>query len=163
VTSATRVRVRRIGAEEWELWRSLRLAALADAPYAFSTRLADVLAHRDRETDWRSRLESAALTLVGLLDEEPAGMVAVDIAGEEAHLVSMWAAPFARGTGLADALVGSVLEWAREACQPRVRLWVRAANERAIALYRRHGFEESAEADLGGECDLVLEWRLGVC
>ena len=43
--------------EAWRTWRELRLAALAEAPYAFTSRLADWQGEGDREDRWRERLE----------------------------------------------------------------------------------------------------------
>lgn len=154
------LRVVQVGVEEWPLWRELRLAALADSPEAFSTKLADVLESRDHPEDWRARLSSPGAYFVGFLGPRASGMVAADTAEGEALLVSMWVAPEARGTGLGDALVESVLGWARVSGCRRVRLWVRSFNDHAIALYRRHGFRDSPGDGLGGDCDLVLEHPL---
>jgi GNAT superfamily N-acetyltransferase len=54
----------------------------------------------------------------------------------------------ARGSGVADKLMALFL-----AEHPSASLHVRAANERAIRFYRRHGFE------LGGRGEFLLMWR----
>lgn len=42
--------------DDWPIWRELRLAALAEAPQAFGSRLADWQGEGDREERWRDRL-----------------------------------------------------------------------------------------------------------
>jgi hypothetical protein len=61
--------------DDWPLWRRLRLAALAEAPYAFGSRLADWQGDGDRAERWRDRLAlPGSYNVVALLDEQPAGM-----------------------------------------------------------------------------------------
>jgi RimJ/RimL family protein N-acetyltransferase len=45
------------------------------------------------------------------------------------------------GQGAGSALLSSALAWSRLAGLARVELTVHTTNERAVALYRRHGFE----------------------
>lgn len=128
-----------VGPDEWRTWRELRLAALADAPDAFLTRREDW--ENADEARWRARLAGAGLAVVARLDGEPVGMVAAKPDGPDAvELVSMWVAPAARGTGVADALVAYVVDWARQRDLTAVELGVMVGNPRARALYRRHGF-----------------------
>ena len=48
-----------------------------------------------------------------------------------------------RGSGLADALLSRVCEWAESVGQSVVQLYVTASNERAINFYRREGFSQT--------------------
>ena len=49
------VDIARLGEQEWDVYRDVRLASLEEAPSAFGSRLA---AERDRtEAEWRDRLE----------------------------------------------------------------------------------------------------------
>lgn len=52
----------------------------------------------------------------------------------------MWVEPAARGTGVADILIASIEEWASTRAK---ELWlaVTPTNDRALALYSRHGFK----------------------
>ena len=91
-----------IGESEWEAWRELRLEALAEAPYAFGSTLAEA---RERdETGWRAGFptEGKGANFVGRVDGVAAGMCAVFLLANdpvgEPLLVSMWLAPAARGT-----------------------------------------------------------------
>jgi GNAT superfamily N-acetyltransferase len=127
-----------IDSDHWVRWRDMRLAALEEAPDAFCSSLSE---WRNRgEHAWRDRLQGVALNLIAELDERDAGMVsAVDSQGE-VELISMWVAPFARGRGVGDALVDEVVKWATKHDAPRLILRVVTGNDRAGALYARHGF-----------------------
>ncbi|MEU6155746.1 GNAT family N-acetyltransferase [Actinosynnema sp. NPDC047251] len=122
-----------IGEDEWARWRALRLAALLDAPAAFTSTHAEWVGAP--EARWRRRV-AATHNLVAVLDGADVGMVsAAD--GDEVDLLSLWVAPAARGRGVGDALVDGVVRWAGTRA---VRLEVAAGNARARALYLRHGF-----------------------
>src|SRR5579875_3297701 len=53
-----------VGPEDWRRWRALRLAALAEAPWAFSSTLAQWSGPGDTEARWKDRLAGVALNLV---------------------------------------------------------------------------------------------------
>ena len=74
------------------------------------------------------------------------GLVSCFIADDPAtvFLVAMWVAPDLRGTGAAQQLVESVLEWARGRAR-RVCLSVEGDNPRAARLYEKCGFAETFE------------------
>lgn len=137
-----RVDIRVVGADEWQMWRDLRLAALAGSPEAFRADYAYWSGPGDQERNWRARLAdrpfNAAVTYAGT----PAGMVSATEADDArvVELHSMWIAPEARGRGAGDAAVGAVVAWAIEQGAASVELSVKAANEPAADLYRRHGF-----------------------
>lgn len=124
--------------DDWRLWRALRLAALADAPSAFGSTLADWSGPGDNEARWRARLTDVPFNAIVRWHGTPAGMVgAYRTAIGTIDLVSMWVAPDARGHGVGDAAVEAVLNWAGES---EVGLSVKSDNEPAIRLYSRHGF-----------------------
>jgi ribosomal protein S18 acetylase RimI-like enzyme len=135
-----------LGPDDWRLWRELRLAALAEAPAAFGSTMADWSGAGDTERRWRERLAGVALNLILTWENEPVGMVsalAPDGAGL-IELISLWVAPSARGRGVGDEAVRQVVAWARrEHPAGRVVLDVKSDNERAIGLYRRHGFTDA--------------------
>jgi len=64
-----------------------------------------------------------------------------------AVLNELYVRPLARGSGVADALLGAVVERAREQSLPmdRLLLDVDPSNERARAFYRRHDFRPWGE------------------
>jgi ribosomal protein S18 acetylase RimI-like enzyme len=147
--------------DDWDRWRALRLAALAEAPYAFGSRLADWQGDGDAEARWRTRLRDIAYNMVAVLDGEPAGMIS-GTAGSPVELLSLWVAPCARGRGVGDALVRAVLAWAARRDEA-TQLAVYEPNARAIALYERHGFvvvgEEPREHGAPRELVMRVERR----
>jgi len=141
--------------DDWPLWRELRLAALGEAPHAFGSRLADWQGDGDREDRWRERLElPGSHNLIAIVDDRPVGMASGvpddsrPVADHAMELVSMWIAPEARGRGVADLLIRTVEDWARESGGAELRLAVAESNEPAIALYRRHCFAATGQRDL---------------
>jgi GNAT superfamily N-acetyltransferase len=140
------VTVRRLAPDDWEVWREVRLAALADAPWAYGSSLA-----REEgfgQADWRARLDPAnGMSAVALLGEQVVGAVGgYTPAGTDAVLlIAMWARPELRGSGVGDALVADVLAWARENGWSTVRLRVADGNDAARGLFVRNGFEPSGE------------------
>jgi ribosomal protein S18 acetylase RimI-like enzyme len=161
--------VRRLTESDWAALRATRLAALAEAPYAFASTL-----EREQgftEQTWRERLGPDALAVyfgadvgdgadagagAGGNGAEPsplAGLAA--LLGPSAatgldgwHLVSMWVNPATRGQGLADRLIAAVCDLAREQGAVELELWVTLGNDRARAFYQRNGFNGTADRQL---------------
>ncbi|MFI6948964.1 GNAT family N-acetyltransferase [Streptomyces sp. NPDC050422] len=161
--------IRPVRAEEWQLVRELRLAALQDpvAPVAF---LETYEQASERSDDfWRERAAGGSETGAGgvrqFVAEAPdgswAGTVTVLIerpddevrfgeaaAVHQAHVVGVFVRAEARGSGLAEELFRAGTDWAWSLGEPlieRVRLYVHEDNPRAAALYRRIGFVPTGE------------------
>ncbi|WP_175539618.1 GNAT family N-acetyltransferase [Nocardioides exalbidus] len=150
------IEVVRIGPDEWQEFRSVRLASLRDAPGAFGARYDDwVAADGDR---WRRRLVDVPLTLVARSDGHPVGVVSGADDGQRVELISMWVAPEQRGTGLAGRLIEQVVAWAASHERPTF-LMVRDDNEAAIRSYARAGFTDLGVPD-GWPADAPLERRM---
>jgi ribosomal protein S18 acetylase RimI-like enzyme len=62
-----------------------------------------------------------------------------------AELLALYVAPTARGSGLAERLIGVGLHWAQTHGYERVQLYVTAANEAAKRCYTRAGFRPVQE------------------
>jgi ribosomal protein S18 acetylase RimI-like enzyme len=143
------IELRVLTPDDWRSWRELRLAALAEAPYAFGSRLSDWQDEGDREERWRGRLSiPGSHNIIAVLDGKPAGMVSGVPAEDEdgaAELISMWVSPAARGHGLGDRLIRAVEDWAGQAGAGVLKLAVSDGNQNAIALYRRSGFGDTGE------------------
>ncbi|PWR10163.1 GNAT family N-acetyltransferase [Micromonospora acroterricola] len=137
--------LRTVTIDDWPLWREVRLAALAEAPHAFKSRLAEW--HSGGEERWRSRLEMpGSYNIVALLDDQAVGMAA-GVPGDNgiSELRSVWVGPKARGRGVGDQLIAAVETWALRSDARTLKLAVIPGNEAAIALYRRNGFVVTGE------------------
>lgn len=134
--------------DDWVIWRELRLQALPEAPYAFSSRLADWQGDGDREDRWRARLNiPGSHNVVALIDGEAVGMASgVPTEDDEvAAVISMWVSPAGRGRGIGDALLRAVTDWARSIAARELRLTVAEGNAAAVASYERNGFRFTGE------------------
>lgn len=130
--------IRRLRPDDWALLRTVRLAALREAPYAFASTLEREAAFD--EWQWRGRLSSAT-TFVAVGDVGPVGLVTgLTEESGEIHLVGMWVRTEVRGTSVAADLVSALLGWARDESAGSVRLWVVSGNDRARRFYLRMGF-----------------------
>lgn len=137
--------IRAVGPDDWQVWRALRLTALAEAPYAFGAVLADWLGEGDREERWQARLSAAGCYhLLANADGAPVGMVS-GVPGEDdaVELISMWVSPRMRRRGVAGELLREVEGWARASGAREVRVKVITGNEPAAALYQQHGYVDT--------------------
>jgi GNAT superfamily N-acetyltransferase len=143
--------VRLIRADEGLRLRALRLRALADAPLAFSSTLAEEAAYPDDLWHGRAQRSAAGVEQVTYVAEEEDRWVgmATGLAGgwrgPATTLVSMFVEPSARRRGLGVALVEEVTAWARGRGMARLHLWVTETNDPAVLLYRRCGFRPTGE------------------
>ncbi|GHF45446.1 hypothetical protein GCM10010218_28320 [Streptomyces mashuensis] len=157
--------IRQIRADEWRQAKELRLDALQDpvASIAFLDTYEDAVARPD--SHWQQRTADAAegKSVTTLVAEAPDGTwtgsvtVLVELPGQEAvfggsptvpqtHLVGVYVRPAGRGTGLAEELLRAAVEWSwgrPDVRVERARLYVHERNLRAMALYRKLGFEET--------------------
>lgn len=124
--------------DDWRLWRELRLQALEESPAAFASTVAQWTGVGDTEERWRARLTDVPYNAVVRSEGAAVGMVGAVVRDDDTiELISMWVAPAARGSGVGDAAVQAVIDWAG----PRdVLLSVKSDNTHAIALYQRHRF-----------------------
>jgi ribosomal protein S18 acetylase RimI-like enzyme len=133
------MRVRKIGPDDWVVWRLLRQRSLTEDPQAFAASVDRWTGDQDREENWRSRLAEPGSSFVAEHGAAPVGLVGMrpDSDDDGLQLTSMWVATSARGRGVGRALVGRVI--AEAAGRP---LWLRVlgGNETAIRLYQRCGF-----------------------
>ena len=130
---------RRLGATDAEAFRALRLEALALAPSAFRSVLADE--EVQPLAKFAGRLESGAVFGAGAPLLGVAGFYR-EAETTRRHIGWLWGVylrPAARGTGLARALAQTVIDHARGEVD-WLRLAVVTTNAPAVALYRSLGF-----------------------
>jgi ribosomal protein S18 acetylase RimI-like enzyme len=122
--------VRRLEADDWEIFREIRLRSLADSPDAFGSTLEREQAFG--EDDWRHRLsgpvyavhDPGPVAVGGLFDHE--GVL---------HVWGMWTDPAHRGRGHARRILDALI-----APDVEVVLDVNTTNDAARASYERYGF-----------------------
>ncbi|MEU4551064.1 GNAT family N-acetyltransferase [Micromonospora violae] len=142
------IEMRVLSEDDWKMWRELRLAALAEAAYAFGSQLADWQGEGDREERWRGRLAiPGSYNIMAMLDGRPAGMASGVPTDQDGvvELISMYVAPVGRGRSVGDHLVRAVEQWARLVGAQTLRLAVVEGNKNAWALYQRSGFRDTGE------------------
>ena len=101
--------IRPLSADEWRVYKDLRLRALADSPDAFGRTLAEETGRTDAE--WARQLASnddspVNLPLVAEVRGDPIGLAwgRIDTSDPEvAALYQMWVAPNRRGAGAGEA------------------------------------------------------------
>jgi ribosomal protein S18 acetylase RimI-like enzyme len=141
------ITTRRIDADEFALLRTIRLAALEDAPEMFAQTLDE--ARKLTDDDWRSRSLRFAAGADGVcfLAErggEPVGMIYGFLDDEHDHVArvgGMWVAPHGRRAGIGTALLSRVCGWATQGGRAELRFHVFHAGEGAQRFYRSRGFE----------------------
>ncbi|MCP2636923.1 GNAT family N-acetyltransferase [Microbacterium sp. HD4P20] len=160
-------RVRRIGADEWERVKSLRLESTSDpdAAIAFLESPDEVAARPD--SFWVERAQQAATgetaaQFVAVSEDAWVASLSVLIraTGQTDHLgryiddrradvVGVYVHPTYRGTGAVDLLLDAAAEWVRGAGLTMLSLDVHRDNLRAQAAYRRCGFAPTGEEITG--------------
>ncbi len=139
------LRVARASGSDADALRAIRLEALADSPGAYGTTYDDVVGF-DRE-HWAD-LVAANAYFLGKIDGAVRGMAQGgfhdDFPGQT-WLFGMFVGVDARASGLADALVDAVADWARDAGAHELHLAVALEMSRAVSFYRRRGFVEVGE------------------
>ena len=143
--------VREITADDWELMRDVRLAALAESPSAFGSSYAREVAFTEEQ--WRGRISERSVTFFvqeepagpASAGKEPAGLAGVYVEDGAANLVSMWVRPAARGLGAGRALVEAAAAWAKANDFGSLFLWVTESNTSARRLYEGCGFTPTGQ------------------
>jgi ribosomal protein S18 acetylase RimI-like enzyme len=86
--------------------------------------------------------------VVATVDGRVIGFGRLNRLGHIAEISDLIIAPDARGRGVGTALVSHLIERARELNVERVEIGAAAHNGRALALYRRLGFDECRRVSL---------------
>ena len=124
-------------------YRTIRLAALQNAPEAFGSTYE--MEAGQTMSGWEERLQTPG-AFAAFMDGKIVGMARfVQDAGsaKERHkgaVYAMYVAPQARGQGIGSALLEALISHASGVVE-QLRLGVVDTNEAAIRLYQKHGFE----------------------
>ncbi|MCM5555155.1 GNAT family N-acetyltransferase [Pleomorphomonas sp. NRK KF1] len=135
--------IRRIGADDVEAFRRIRLEALREEPSAYASSYEDSVALTDE--DWRNRMREPVF--LAFRADEPVGLAGLVRQGaskmvHRASIVMVYVRKSQRGTGVADGLVDAVIEEARAMGIVQLELAVTAENLSAVRFYLRKGFAE---------------------
>jgi ribosomal protein S18 acetylase RimI-like enzyme len=128
----------RVGPEDWQRLRDVRLAALAESPEMFCSTLAKEQSFD--EAEWRRRAARPATFLASRAGVD-VGMAGVYESDGGWCVMGMWVAPDARGTGVVEALVTACESVARAAGAATVALGVMEDNPRGRRAYLRLGYD----------------------
>ena len=139
------IAIRLLARDDWQAFRTIRLAALQAHPGAYSATYAEAVQRSDAE--WQAPLAAEDRAVFGLFDgAELVGITGVltdrgDPSGETAMLVMSFIAPAYRGRGLSSLLYRARLAWiAQHPRFARVVVSHRASNEASRRANQRHGF-----------------------
>ncbi len=137
----TDINVRPLHEDDWQDYRSVRLAALRESPEAFAATLEEEEAFG--EELWRERMRRSARLIAERAGQE-VGVASVGRAesdeGEAGELFGLWVSPEARGSGVATRLVRESAQLAAARGQSHLVYWVGTENGRAVAFASGMGF-----------------------
>ncbi len=138
--------------DQWQLHKAVRCAALAEAPFAYSSTLEDALKRSDE--DWKHitrqyTSHSNSVTYFAFEDDAACGMSACVINGEQVELYAVWVDPAYRRKGVGRALIDFGRAWSQSKGATQLRVGIFADNPGAPAFYRSVGFIDSGLTDPG--------------
>jgi ribosomal protein S18 acetylase RimI-like enzyme len=148
-----------------ELYKTVRLRALQDAPYAFGSTYGRESQFSDSE--WHTRVErmngDRGTGFLAMDGETPCGLVGAFLDADDpaqAHLVSMWTAPAYRQHGIGRLLVNEVVKWAHSRAAHTLLLMVTSNNDAAIRFYERLGFTRTGLTEPYPNDPEVIEYQM---
>jgi RimJ/RimL family protein N-acetyltransferase len=134
--------IRRMTVQDTDAYKELRLESLQRHPEAFAATYENAL--QRPEGYWTELLARLTFFAAFADDGQPMGLVAFDQSegDKDRHrgwLLQMYVRPEMRGTGCAQALVETLLEYAQgKVLQVHLGVW--SENHAAIRLYQKTGF-----------------------
>ena len=134
--------------DQWRLYKSVRCAALADAPYAFSGTLDRALQRSDEDwviITWQRATKPGQITFFAFEGETTYGMSACGIDpknANEAEMSAVWVTPTQRHSGVGDALIDFAVQWATEQGASLLNVGVYDDNVGALKFYSSNGFQD---------------------
>jgi ribosomal protein S18 acetylase RimI-like enzyme len=155
--------VSRLVADDWQVYRTIRLAMLQESPSVFGRTHAEAASFDEQL--WRQRLTDNAVILAWV-GTSAAGSVMYSEFGMtdpgDCVLYGMWVDPGLRGAGIGRALVDAVIAEARAAGKRRVILHVVAGNDPAIRLYQQAGFVPTGHSVPSPHDDQLVEVEMAL-
>jgi ribosomal protein S18 acetylase RimI-like enzyme len=159
------VALERVTAQNLEVFKRVRLRALAEAPGAFGSTYAREAQFTDEE--WRARVArwdgESGVGYLALNDGEACGIAGAFLDQKDpaqALLVSMWSDTAQRQQGVGRLLVDAVADWARRRGARSMRLTVVSNNEGAIRFYERLGFAKTGRTEPYPNDAALIEYEM---
>ena len=128
---------------QWKMYRKIRLAALKEDPQAFGRFFKEEKTYSKEK--WLERVNND-YSLLALENNKPIGIISAYITEEKnnkvAHVVSVFVLKEARGRGVGEKLLNTVLEKIKK--DPTIKKVVLSVNKEqipAVKLYQKFGFE----------------------
>jgi len=148
-----RIEVKKIEKDDFEIYKSLRIRALTEAPYAFGETLDNA---RIKPIDWyRSEAirwsKSEVSTVFLAFNQKTAiGLVGAFFEKEtnRSFICSMWVDPEFRGISVGNSMVAKATNWLKERGGTSVNAWVAESNNSAIRFYKFLGFVATNEKEV---------------
>lgn len=156
-------------ADEWPLYKQIRVEAVTDSPQAFGSNREQQLAHPD--SFWQQRLEDAGRgerqwLLFARLGADLVGMIGAyrdENDPREATVISVYVTPAARGKGISHRLMRAILDELRKAAVHKVWIGVNIEQKAALHLYQKTGFVvERSERNRMGDGQFHDEYLLSM-
>jgi ribosomal protein S18 acetylase RimI-like enzyme len=153
-------------ADEWQLLRDIRLAALGDSPHSFLSSYQ--VEEAFDEPRWRAEFDRGEWA-ISFQDNHAAGIVGCtrehSTPAYECYLEYIWVAPIWRNKGVAHNMLTAVLDRLRESGVRTAYLWVLDGNDAAVRLYKGVGFISSDQrqplAAKPGRSEELMQFDLG--
>jgi ribosomal protein S18 acetylase RimI-like enzyme len=147
--SPSSLTVKKLTENEWLRLRSIRLAALQDAPSSFLSNHEREVAYDEQQ--WREEFSRGEWSIM-LVGEKEMGLLGVTrektMPAEECYLEYLWIAHEFRRAGLGSTLLTVVLDDLLRAGVETVWLYILNGNHGALRFYQRFGFERTNERHL---------------
>lgn len=142
--------VRPFAASEWELYKAVRLKALASDPHVFGSSLEKEKGYADDR--WQNTVANPDVGVFGVFHQSAViGMTGVVIKREkpaDATLWGSWLEKEWRGKGLSRKMYEARIDWARR--HPEIHRIVvshRKSNQMSKAANQKHGFVWTHDSD----------------
>ena len=131
--------------DQWQLYKTIRCGALAEAPFAYSSTLDDALKRSDE--DWQQLTRQYAsdpnsITYFAFEGEVPCGISACVVDGSEAEMFVVWVDPAYRRKGIGSQLIEFARTWSELQGARKLKVGVFDDNPGALAFYRSAGFKD---------------------
>lgn len=140
------IEIRVMQPDQWQLYKAVRCAALADAPYAFSGTLEN--AQQQSDAEWAAITYQRATKPKNVIfftfeGESACGMSACGVdEANEAEMFAVWVASTHRRKGVGVALIDFANQWAKEQGAKLLKVGVFADNTGAVKFYLANGFQD---------------------